>query len=128
MGGGASSTQSHEPLGGEVAGEQQRPEGDDQRGGADLDAAHQERAVAGAARRHLLGQPARADRDGGDRRDRDGGADAHHESRGEAAPPAAGAGEARRIGAVVVVAGFIVMMVVTVTMAVMIMVVMLMTL
>ena len=62
MGGGASSTQSHEPLGGEVAGEQQRPERDDERGGTDLDAAHGEGAVAGAARRHPGRYAARPDR------------------------------------------------------------------
>ena len=69
-----------------IAGEQSHADKDHQAGGADLDAAQDQRAVAGARCGKPLRQTFRADRERRDRRDRDRGSQPHHEGRGDAGP------------------------------------------
>ena len=55
-------------------------------GGADLDAAHRQHAIAGARVGEALGPGSGEDGDGGDGGDGDGGAEPHHEGRDHAGP------------------------------------------
>src|SRR6516225_5880594 len=82
---GAPSNPDH-AFGHNVAGEQERAEGDDHDRRADLDAAHRQHAVAGARVGEVLGPRPGADGDRGDQGNRDGGSDSHDEGRGDARP------------------------------------------
>ena len=83
---GAGASHPDHPLAHHVTGEQQHAEGDDQQRGADLDAAHRQGAVAGARAGQVAGPGLGADREGGDERHGDRGADPHDEGRDHAGP------------------------------------------
>ena len=69
-----------------IAGKQQHAERHHQQRGADLDAAQHQRAIAGARGSDPLCRGLGADGKRGDRRDRDRGAEAHDEGRGDRRP------------------------------------------
>ena len=73
-------------FGGEIAEQQAEAEQQHQPGRAEFDAAHDERAAAFAAGAELTGQALGGYGDHGDGRDRDRGAEPHHEGRGDAGP------------------------------------------
>src|ERR1700716_2065655 len=73
-------------LGGDVAEQQADPEQQNQSRRAHLHAAHDQRAAPFAAGAQAPGQIFRGHRDHGDGRNRDRGAEPHHEGRGDAGP------------------------------------------